>query len=146
MCSSKILIKNMIQHRIANSWGLRLWPFQITIQILFVLLTLNKQNFKSRCSTDNKWGISMHWLGNISSQIHPKSQARLPLSGTVCSVFSPLILTAKEATAVLYQDTQCLWATPRQGPGAEPGTVSSSQGRSLRLCPAGYSTVLSFPW
>lgn len=81
--------------------------------------TVNK-TLKSRCSTDNKWRIPMCWLGNISHPKHiPKSETRLPLPGTFCSVFCPIILTAKKATAVLYQDTQRSWATPRQGHGAE---------------------------
>lgn len=87
MCSSKILIKNKIQHGIANTWRLGLWPFQITIEILFVLLTLNKWNFKSRCSTDSKWGILMHWLGNISSQIYPKEPGKASPPGHILFCF-----------------------------------------------------------
>lgn len=64
------------------------------------------------------------------------------------SVFCPIILTAKKATAVLYQYPQHSWATQRQGQGAEQALQTQTRpkvhhsGCSLLT----YSAVLSFPW
>lgn len=89
----------------------------------------------------------MCWLGNISHPKHiPKSETRLPLPGTFCSVFCPIILTAKKATAVLYQDTQRLWATPRQGHGVEQALRTHPKVHHSGCPLLTYSAVLSFPW
>lgn len=89
----------------------------------------------------------MRWLGNISHPKHiSKSETRLPFPGTFCSVFCSIILTAKKATAVLYQDTQHSWATPRQGHGAEQALRTHPKVHHSGCPLLTYCAVLSFPW
>lgn len=89
----------------------------------------------------------MHWLSNMSHPERiPKSKTRLPLPGTLRSVFYPIILTAKKATAGLYQDSQRSWATPRQGHGAEQALWTHPKVHHPGCPLLTYSAVLSFPW
>lgn len=89
----------------------------------------------------------MRWLGNISHPKHiPKSKTKLLLPGTFCSVFCPIILTAKKATAVLYQYPQHSWATQRQGQGVEQALRTHPKVHHSGCALLTYSAVLSFPW